>query len=115
MKSHSNKLFDFIIVFKLTIVDEGEFKKWEDGEVLYKENNEDFITREEAINELKNSKWNKDKDFNDEDIVNELLINEGYYTTEQFWENSELEYFEEKYTSKSGDKIVVFGRHGYEG
>ena len=36
-----------------------------------------------------------------------------YQTRSQFLYNSDLESFTQRYTSPSGDKLVVFGKYGY--
>ena len=35
--------------------------------------------------------------------------------TYEEWRYSNLEIFVDRYTSKSGDKIVAFGKYGYDG
>lgn len=42
---------------------------------------------------------------------------EGYYTYEGFFDDydSYLESYCGKFTTKSGDKVVAFGRYGYDG
>ena len=40
-----------------------------------------------------------------------------YYTYDEYWDdlNEYLEGYDEHYTSKSGDEIVIFGAYGYNG
>lgn len=75
----------------LNVATEEEYKRWENEELLYDEYNYIFVENNEE---------------NQED--------ESCKTMEGFF-NSYLESFEEKYTSKSGDKIVIFGKYGFDG
>jgi hypothetical protein len=45
-------------------------------------------------------------------IKNHHLIDEDLKTYVQYGYGDNLEYFEQRYTSKNGDKIVAFGKYG---
>ena len=82
----------------LTIVPKEEFEMWVSGELLFGEyENPQFIKREDAP-----EGW-------EEDEYPDYQTYDGYFDTEM------LESFEEEYTTKSGDKIVVFGLYGRDG
>jgi hypothetical protein len=95
---------------------EEEYDKWEKGELLF--NDGSFVTKEEAIEELKKNKWfvknNPDFDFTDEEAVNEALSDNEYKTSNQYWDNCYYETFEDTYTTKNGEKIIAFGYYGYD-
>jgi hypothetical protein len=95
-----------------------DYDKWERGEVLLDQSwkaEKQFITKEEAIEKLKQSKYHNDIDFDDEDAVNEAFEDEEIYTSGRYFENEYLENFEETYTTKNGEVIVAFGQYGYNG
>lgn len=101
----------------MTIVSGEEYDKWR-NEGLFLSGNK-IITREEAIEELKNDEWFKkyhaDFDFSDEDAVDEILRDSEYYTYNQYYNDEYLEFFSRRHTTKSGDEIVAFGKYGYDG
>lgn len=91
-----------------------ENKKWITSSSKYA--NKNLVTREEAIDIVKNGGYyKKDLDmfsnYSDEDWDEELrscgLL--------RYDDDRELEFYEEHYTSPSGDKIVAFGEYGYDG
>ena len=43
------------------------------------------------------------------------LINEDAKTYDEWNNDYELETFVDKYTTKSGDRVVAFGKYGYDG
>lgn len=75
----------------LTICTKEEFEKWQNGELLF-----DYY---------KDKLVEKPQDW-DEDPRGELR------TYDEWCEDEYLETYEEKYTSPSGDEIVVFGKYG---
>lgn len=123
----------------LTLCMQEEFEAWKRGEVLfnqysrwddrgtfvkaYKLTEQDKIDAQEEYNLKKKkfwSDWDKLSNEEKEDWYNEYaknneLFDEGYYTYEDYMTHSDLETFEQSYTSPSGDKIVAFGKYGYDG
>lgn len=89
----------------LTICSAEEYEKWQKGEVLFSWKNE-FVTKEEAVEEIKQCDYVENK----EDIKNELKTD--WYTAEDYFDEYELDTFEERYTTKSGDEVVAFGKYG---
>lgn len=78
----------------LTIASQEEYDKWEKGELLFGKYNNKFIKASE-----------KDKQ----------KFPSEYLTYDEYYEEMEMETFEETHTTPSGDKIVVFGYYGYDG
>lgn len=109
----------------LTICSAEDFEKWKDGELFMNssywslsENKEKkFVTKEEAIEILTNSKYPPEKPLTelDEDELMEYFSENEIYGYTQYLERDYLETFEEKFTTKNGDKIVAFGKFGYDG
>lgn len=105
-------------VHTMTITDKDTYSKWLNNELLYinedecwvvkktKYENEDFITKEEAIDLYNNIK--------DDPYLPEFKdVFQTYYDFIDYHED--LYVYEENYTTKSGDEIVAFGVHGYCG
>lgn len=82
-------------VHSLTICDADEYQKWQDGTLVMDDYNDKLV---EVTDETKE----------DED---------RYRTFESYWKYKEdnFECFENEHTTKSGDKIMVFGYHGHDG
>lgn len=82
-------------VHSLTICDADEYQQWKDGTLVMDDYNDKLV---EATEETKE---NEDR----------------YRTYESYWEYKEnnFECFENTHTTKSGDKIMVFGYHGHDG
>ena len=98
----------------LSIADIDDFNKWVKGEILFDKNNDSFITKEEAIKQIKEDKYYQEEDLSDPDIIEELMRDEEVLTYEQYFDNDYLESFEQKYTTRNGDKIVAFGVYGHD-
>lgn len=113
---------------------EEEFEQWKNGELLFDEwGHESFVKanslsdddKKYAAQDYENHKDEFSKDWSD---LSESA-KEKYYTkyakennvvdedakTYEEWQHDDLETFVNRYTSKSGDKIVAFGKYGYDG
>ena len=104
----------------LTMCSKEDYDKWEKGEVLLDEGyraEKQFITKEEAIEKLKNNKYEsyKDLDFSDEEALNEAFREEEFYTSESYFEDDYLESFDDTYTTPNGETVVCFGKYGRDG
>lgn len=118
----------------LTMCSEEEFEQWKKGEVLFDEDDETFVKANDLSNKDKeyaaqDYEDNKDEYSKDWAELSETakeryytkyakendLINEDAKTYEEYMRESDLETFVQRYTSKSGDKIVAFGEYGYDG
>ena len=102
----------------ITICSKDEYDGWERGEFLISDS-DNLLTKEEAIEELKNNKWfnknHKDFDWNDTMAVNEILEENDYYTQNEYFNHGDLESFVDTYTTKNGEEVVAFGKFGYDG
>lgn len=79
----------------LSICSREEFNRWKAGELLFKRWDEEFVEADSL---------NPDEDDEDD------------YQTYYEWRDDEyLEIYVKDYTTESGDKIVVFGKYGYDG
>lgn len=97
---------------------EDDFKKWENGELLYNRYNHSFCTKEEAINILKESPWyNKRIDFDniEPEELEERLRDAEFYTCEWFDDGDELEHDYNEFITPNGEKICMLCRYGYDG
>ena len=91
----------------LSIISEEEFNAWQNGEMVY--NKEECVLQtKEEFNESyeKNKKWYHTFEEYEDDNAQSYEQWESY--------DDGLETFVEKHTTKSGDKIVVFGKYGYD-
>ena len=109
----------------LSILHHDDFEKWRNGDdgILLDYENDRLISREDAIENAKELLsaqpyyqkvvWDpKDEEYNQRKIA-DILRDCDYYTYNQFeCRNSEGEEFEYEFTTRSGDKIVVFGCYG---
>lgn len=101
----------------ITMCSKEEYDKWGNGEYLFSDNG--FITKEEAIEELKNDKWfnknNVNFDFNNEEEIKKVLKECDYHTIEDYFEDEYLEVFEDEYITTNGEIVIAFGKYGYNG
>ena len=118
----------------LIICSEEEFKAWEKGEIYFDEyGKEKFISntglneydKEMAEMDYEKNKNKFQKNWRDlsKDAKQEYylkyakengIINENIKTYEEYMDDYSLETFVQRYISKSGDKIVVFGKYGID-
>lgn len=108
-------------VHSLTMCTAEEYRKWENGEVLYWEDKDKFGTREDIIEELKTLRysWSKelyypDTNWEDKDDVNDVFSDERIMTYEEYFDNDDFETFEDRYGTPSGDVVVAFGYYGHD-
>jgi len=78
----------------ISIVAKEDFEAWKNGEMILDRWSDKLIKTED-----------KDK----VKYEDELQTYEGYM------EDDYLEYFEERFTTKSGEEIIAFGKYGYDG
>ena len=110
----------------ITLCSQEDYNKWESGEFYLNEGsgwasnsenkNKQFVTKEEAIEILTNSKYPPDEDLTTLEIeeLEEYFEEHEIYSSEYYF-NSELENFEETYTTPNGETVVAFGKYGYDG
>ena len=90
----------------LTVCTENEYQQWKDGKLLYNIFDECFYPIEEVRKEFEEDEYYDDF---------ESYISEDFQTYEQYGKDDYLESFRCDYTSKSGDRIIIFGKYGYNG
>lgn len=73
----------------ITMVSKEEYDKWKNGELLYDNWHDKLVEKTE-----------------------ENCEDEDFKAYDEYFENEYLETFEDKYTTKSGDVIVAFGKYG---
>lgn len=118
----------------ITMCSEEEFESWKRGEVLFDEwgerefvsaNNLSDSVKEEARQYYESHKDDFQKDWNDlsegakqkcyTKYAKEIdLIDSDAKTYEEYMNEGYLETYVNRYTSKSGDKIVAFGKYGHD-
>ena len=118
----------------LTICSEDEFEAWKRGELLFKRWEEKFVKptqlsdndkrdAEEEYGYTKDDYWKDWDDLSSEEkekwyakyATTHNLKDYNTKTYDEYMRNGDLETFVQRYTSKSGDKIVAFGEYGYDG
>ena len=117
----------------LTMCSEDEFEAWKRGEVLFKRLEEKFVKTtqlsdqdkrdaEDEYDYTKDSYWKDWNDLSDGEkekwyakyATNHNLKDYDAKTYDEYMRSGSLETFVQRYTSKSGDKIVAFGEYGYD-
>ena len=82
----------------LTIVSKEEFEKFKKGELLFDRDYECLISQEDK------KKKEKEENYYEEE-----------YENYEDWKDDNLETYAEKYKTKKGEEIVIFGKYGYDG
>lgn len=108
----------------LQILNAGDYKKLESGEYLLSRWYDGVYTVEEAV-KVCVKEWNAwhqsdpktvdeimDMDYDDR---MDFLSTERFETLDHYMDDEYLETFEERFTTPSGDEVVVFGKYGYDG
>ena len=96
---------------------EDDFKKWENGELLYdRYNTQSFCTKKEAIDVLKEMSYYKNIDFNtiDPEELQEILEDEGFISWD-WLDGDELEHDYNEFVTPNGEKICMLCRYGWDG
>lgn len=104
---------------------ESDYDAWVRGEVYFNDSgnwssysiykDKDFVTKEQVINILTNNKYPPTKDLNSlyNKELEEVFSEHRFYTYDNF-DEGDLEWFEEKFTTPNGDVVVAFGQYGYD-
>ena len=112
----------------ITMCTEDEYNAWANGDVLLndgwwgKDNtsefkNKKFVTREEAEDIIRHHAYHEPTDelsgLSDEEFDEYCYdMDYGLYSMNKYFENEYLEWFDEKYTTPSGETVVAFGLYG---
>ena len=97
----------------LTMCSEEEYDKWCSGELLFCEWGHKFESKEDVIKKLK-EKY-PDVNWDDEDKVHDIFEDCGITTSDEYFDDEYLETFEETYTTPNNEKVIAFGKYGYNG
>lgn len=84
-------------VHTITMCSDSEYNKWKNGELLYGKYSEIFITKEEYDSNVEK--------YNDED---------NYMTYNDYFNDYDMETYDESYKTSSGEIVHAFGRYGYD-
>lgn len=82
----------------LTICLKKDYNEWKSGKrVMY---DDKLITLEELEEAKKNDKW-----FDEDDVKSH----------DDYWDDGNLEGFDESFITPSGEEVIAFGKYGYDG
>ena len=118
----------------LCICSQDEFDQWVSGDLIFDKYEERLVKNEaltddekmkiieQRYNRLKKEYWKDFKDLTKEELkkLQTETERDGWFNRElesyDDWKHDDyLETFVDTYTTKSGDKIVAFGKYGYDG
>lgn len=122
-------------VHTLTICTAEEYDKWMNGEMIFdywsRELKESFKISDEIIKEARHrydqTKTEYYKEWEELDEKTRIKYchkymsesgdygNDDQMTFDEFFDNYDYETYVEEFTTPSGDKMVAFGRYGYDG
>lgn len=100
----------------LTMCSEEDYDKWEEGQ-LYFNNNREFLTRDQVIEELKKYRSVDIDAISNlpQDQFDEYVSEWEFYTYSKYEEQYEqFEHFCQSYEHSDGSKIIAFGYFGYD-
>ena len=114
-------------VHSITMCKKSEYDAWENGDLLLFEGwdtyfkcsnppkHNHFYTRDQAIEYEKQSNWYEEGivDFSDDIAVDDWLRDNEWYDYENYGNN--YEWFDDEYTTESGETVVAFGYYGEDG
>lgn len=93
----------------LTMVSEEDFEKWKKGELFFDTDNDELVMKDH-VEALRKEDLPEDEDYDDDDYNDD-----GFQTYSEWKRDHDLETFEEYHTTPSGEKVVAFGKFGYNG
>lgn len=100
----------------ITICMKSDYEKWKNGEVFLKEKeNGKFITKDEALDSLRNRSWNpiaNPEMLSDETLLEELGYEEIY--TYESYDSDYLEGFCNSFETPNGETVIAFGEYGHD-
>lgn len=98
----------------LVITTQDDFTKWKNGEVYLDKDTGDFVDEDYIVSYAKDSRWIDTDGKTNEEILEEVLCDEYRFCTYSNYGDG-YEYFDESFTSPSGDDMIAFGYFGYDG
>lgn len=111
----------------ITMCTQDEYDAWVNGDVMLNDGwwhdnvskfkDKKFVTRAEAEDIIKNDKYYEPTDklsgLSDEEFDEYCHdMDYGLYSIDRYSEDDYLEWFDEKYTTPSGETVVAFGLYG---
>jgi hypothetical protein len=121
----------------ITMCSQSQFEDWKNGKILFDDWNKEFVKakelttadKEDAKNEYKRlyevqSYYKKWEDLSEDEVnkwygkyysENCNYDNDDLMTYSDYFNSYDLESYTSSYTSESGDKIIAFGKYGYDG
>ena len=100
-------------VHSMIICSKAEFEKLVCGELYINTWGDELVTREKMIEDVSKYFDREKLEAMDEDDFLAVIRDNGFETLDS-WGNG-LYHFKQEYTTEHGDKIVAFGRHGFDG
>ena len=104
-----------------------DYDRWKNGEVLlfigsswcypdgHAPKTNHFYTKEQAIEFEKSSKYPPADDMDWDSEEAEEHLRECDWRTYESYDSDYLEWFEDTFTTPSGETVVAFGQYGYDG
>lgn len=92
----------------LTMCSAGEYEEWKEGKLFFDDCDESFETKETIY---KNLEITEDMT---EDEIDDIISDSDYYTYDRFMDDEYLETFVDRYTTKSKEEVVAFGKYGMD-
>lgn len=121
----------------ITMCSQSQFDDWKKGKVLFDRWNKNFVKAQEMTDvDKENARYEYKKMYEDQpyykkwEDLSEYEINQWYnkyysenwdcdkddlVTYDAYFDSYDLETYISSYTSESGDKIIAFGKYGYDG
>ena len=99
----------------VSIMSKKDYEKWT-SEGLYHCNGK-LYTKEEVIKNLQEfdkKRGYEPKDYSDDDEFYDTRRDFDYETYDEWVDEEYLDIYHRDYTTENGDKIVIFGKYGYE-
>lgn len=111
-------------VHSMTMCMKSEYDEWDNDKLYLNKNahwdsSSEFMTKEEVIQYLKKSSPYSYSEITggelDEDEIAEVMRDCGFYTSDDFYNDCEMETFYDEFKTPRGETVVAFGYYGYDG
>ena len=114
-------------IHSLVMCLKSDYDRWEKEEVLlftgsgwyypdgHAPQKNHFYTKEQAIEFEKSSKYPPSENMDWDSYEAEEYLRDNEWYTYDNYEDEYLEWFDDTYTTPSGDEVVAFGQYGYDG
>lgn len=99
-------------VHSLIICPKEEFEKLSLGKLYIDTEADELVPREKVIEDVSKHFGRKKLEAMDEDDFLSVIRGSGFETLDSWGDN--MYYFEKEYTTEHGDKVVAFGRYGFD-